>query len=249
MAYEDPDSAGYGIAVLIVAVIGLMLLANTASSDPLRNPEIGVESTAGPGEAAYSETLDLTPTIDEDYFVLESDLAPDHGLVAGRKLLALFVQRNSPLAMAGLTHGKYAACVKETLKIGTFSQSMKRYLCFQDLNNDLALDSVFYRKVDKPKITPAKYQVRKESRPDPRAERRTMRGELLYQGSGGGVLRLLYREYSNSLARDAFSQELSYDLESTGPTTIFFRGCEIEILEAGNRGIRYIVHNPMNWTK
>jgi hypothetical protein len=65
--------------------------------------------------------------------------------------------------------------------------------------------------------------------------------ELVYQGAAGGTLRLLYREYVNDLARPAFSQEATYDLSRSGPTLATFKGAQIEVLEAGNAGIRYRV--------
>ncbi len=65
-----------------------------------------------------------------------------------------------------------------------------------------------------------------------------VRAEILYQGAAGGVLRLLYREYSNDMARPAFSQELTYDLGEL-PMVVAVKGARIEVLEAGNAGIRY----------
>ena len=65
------------------------------------------------------------------------------------------------------------------------------------------------------------------------------RSELVFQGVGAGVLYLAYREFVNDMARPAFTQEIRYDFE--GPTTIAFQTLEIDVLEAGNMGIRYKV--------
>lgn len=67
------------------------------------------------------------------------------------------------------------------------------------------------------------------------------KSELVYQGVAAGVLRLLYREYSENLARPAFQQELTYTMEAQGPTEVGFRGLRLEVLGADNSGIRYRV--------
>ena len=63
----------------------------------------------------------------------------------------------------------------------------------------------------------------------------------MYQGAGGGILRLMYREYRDDMARPAFSQELTYDLEAEGVTLISFQDARIEVHSAGNNGIEYTV--------
>jgi hypothetical protein len=67
------------------------------------------------------------------------------------------------------------------------------------------------------------------------------KSELVYQGVAAGVLRLLYREYSQNLARPAFQQDLTYTLEAAGPTEVGFRGLRLEVLSADNSRIRYRV--------
>lgn len=43
------------------------------------------------------------------------------------------------------------------------------------------------------------------------------RKELLYQGVQGDTMRLSYREFANDMARPAFQQDLTYNLEKPGP--------------------------------
>lgn len=69
------------------------------------------------------------------------------------------------------------------------------------------------------------------------------RTELVYQGAGGGVLRLAYREFIDDMARPAFTQVLTYDLPQDGSaTTIAFQTLDIEVLAADNMGLSYVVH-------
>lgn len=66
------------------------------------------------------------------------------------------------------------------------------------------------------------------------------RKELLYLGYSKGTIHLQYREYIEHRARDAFYQDLAYDIESF-PATVSFQTMQIEFLGAGNSGVRYRV--------
>lgn len=61
--------------------------------------------------------------------------------------------------------------------------------------------------------------------------------ELIYNGKSGNTIQIIYREFSNNLARPAFTQNLSYDLADGD--MISFKGCKLKILEAKNTGIDY----------
>jgi hypothetical protein len=68
--------------------------------------------------------------------------------------------------------------------------------------------------------------------------------ELIYNGKSQNTIKLSYREFKDNFARPAFSKELTYDL-SEG-MIIEFRGMKIEVLEATNSGIKFIMRSPMN---
>ncbi|EGG28363.1 hypothetical protein IMCC3088_318 [Aequoribacter fuscus] len=58
-------------------------------------------------------------------------------------------------------------------------------------------------------------------------------------------MKFTYREFTaTGYARDAFTQDVQYDLEEG--TIIGFKGARIEVLDATNRSIRYrvIEHFP-----
>lgn len=67
--------------------------------------------------------------------------------------------------------------------------------------------------------------------------------ELIYQGVSGSSIQIAYREYINDLARPAFSQIATYNLDPGGTTAIQFKGVKISVLEANNNVIRYIVES------
>ena len=65
--------------------------------------------------------------------------------------------------------------------------------------------------------------------------------ELIYNGRVGNSVKFIYREFSNQMARAAFSQEVQYDLELS--KIIGFKGVRIEIIDATNSEITYQVKN------
>lgn len=61
--------------------------------------------------------------------------------------------------------------------------------------------------------------------------------ELVYTGVSKNIITILYREYSDGVARPAFTQELKYDI---GEGNIFgFKGARFEIIRATNTGLTY----------
>jgi hypothetical protein len=68
--------------------------------------------------------------------------------------------------------------------------------------------------------------------------------ELIYNGKFQNTIKLTYHEFKDDFARPAFNQELTYNL-SEGKI-IEFRAMKVEILEATNSGIKFIVKSSMN---
>lgn len=68
----------------------------------------------------------------------------------------------------------------------------------------------------------------------------SFRNELVFLGSAGKVIRLLYREYSGDLIRPAFSQDVSYDVASL-PMEISFRSARFQVIELPGSSITYRV--------
>ena len=67
---------------------------------------------------------------------------------------------------------------------------------------------------------------------------------LIYSGRVGSKINIGYREFSANMARPAFNNDVEYDLNES--TTIGYMGAEIEIVEATNQHIRYIVVRNFN---
>jgi len=63
--------------------------------------------------------------------------------------------------------------------------------------------------------------------------------ELIYNGKHGHSIKFLYREFRGQMLNTPFTQEIQYDLNVSN--TIGFKGARIEIIEATNQHIKYIV--------
>lgn len=72
-------------------------------------------------------------------------------------------------------------------------------------------------------------------------EKEFFKQEFIYNGRVGNALKFIYREYINDYARPAFIQDLQYDLSES--EIIGFRGLRIQIINASNTEIEYIVLN------
>ena len=62
---------------------------------------------------------------------------------------------------------------------------------------------------------------------------------LIYGGRADNVIKVMYREFGNGYARQAFHQELQYDLKES--STISFREFSIEVIEANNSSVKFKV--------
>lgn len=71
----------------------------------------------------------------------------------------------------------------------------------------------------------------------------TFRMELIYNGKSQNTIKLSYREFREDLARPAFFQDLSYDLSES--KTVGFRRMKLDIIEATNSSIKFIVNSSM----
>jgi hypothetical protein len=72
----------------------------------------------------------------------------------------------------------------------------------------------------------------------------SFRKELVYAGISQNMVSILYREFTNDMARPAYSQDLKYDLSES--KTFGFRGSRFEIIKATNQGLTYKTLKQLN---
>ncbi len=67
---------------------------------------------------------------------------------------------------------------------------------------------------------------------------------LIYNGKVGDKINIGYREYSDGLARPAFSNEVEYDLSES--KTIRYKGAILDVIEANNQSITFKLTRNFN---
>ncbi|TWX73155.1 hypothetical protein [Colwellia sp. C1TZA3] len=72
----------------------------------------------------------------------------------------------------------------------------------------------------------------------------SFRRTLIYSGRVGNKLKISYREFSNNMARSAFSSEVEYDLGESD--LIGYAGARIKVISATNTEIKYKVISNFN---
>ncbi|WP_438863790.1 hypothetical protein [Neptunicella sp.] len=78
----------------------------------------------------------------------------------------------------------------------------------------------------------------------PIAELDAYQQTLIYNGKVGDKINVGYREFSNSMARPAFNNNVEYDLSQS--KIIGYRSARLEVLEATNEFIKYKVVKNFN---
>ena len=66
--------------------------------------------------------------------------------------------------------------------------------------------------------------------------------EFIYNGKVGELVKFSYREFYDNLARQAFTQDVQYDLSQGN--IVGFKGAKFEIIEASNYNLNYKIINP-----
>lgn len=117
--------------------------------------------------------------------------------------------------------------------------------CLVDTNGDQIFRQAMFKEYQGyfPLSKPVPYDIEKsetliESRDD-------FYVDVLYQGISKGEVKISYREFSGGLARPAFNQDVSYELNANGAATIGFKGMRIRVIKATSESIEYVIDQPM----
>lgn len=162
------------------------------------------------------------------------------GSIGGAKVE---VSSNDNLVRA-TANSQDAYCTERNTMSNLFGFAIKQ-TCFGGITSDGKVSSVMVpadaiwwsQKLPRP------LAVNKREEAIPRAG--SYRNELVFLGSAGKVIRLLYREYMDDLVRPAYSQEVSYDVSKL-PMEIAFRTAKFQVLELDGSSITYKVLSPLS---
>lgn len=83
-----------------------------------------------------------------------------------------------------------------------------------------------------------------EKTKQPTVSNNSFQQTLIYSGKIGNKVRFAYREFSNSMARPAFNNDVEYDFDQSH--VIGYKGARLEIIEATNELIKYRVLRNFN---
>lgn len=166
-----------------------------------------------------------------EYNYLSQDRAILKGSIGG----SFWGARNAALAGSSLV-----AAMSSGQKVYCMPPGGEGSPCVKDTNHDGFFDKAFTMNfygmlVNESNIDPVEYRQASQTIED------GFKYELIYQGRDENVVRIAYREYTDNLARPAFSQELTYTLNSGGDTAVRFKDVSLAIHEAGNNQIVYTV--------
>ena len=100
-----------------------------------------------------------------------------------------------------------------------------------------------YKDIKYPLTNIAKYEIKPTP---PTFNQDSFKYQALYQGKTDNKIKISFREFKDNMARPAFTQDIEYELDSKGTTTIGFKGLRIEVLKATNYDITYKVIKDYN---
>jgi hypothetical protein len=158
-------------------------------------------------------------------FIVPDTKKPERHDVSSQDLLTFFLDANDG--------GMIQLCT-ETNTVSVEGKPRFK-TCFNDIDKDQKFDEV-QRWVGMKRKLPETVPYRLFGTAITRINSRY---ELVYLGMNGSVLRIAYREYSNELARPAFSNELTFNVDPKRPTPFRYRDLRFEVLSIDGEGITY----------
>lgn len=235
---------------LVVLALSVLLIAASEPPHPLairerkvgEQPSVGDRSQGEVGTVIY-EKFDYWeyPLAALTEKLSEHTMLTDVELPIGMKLVVAAERTKR----GGKDPNQYCTIIE----VAHFKGVATQYpVCLRDLQGDQRFDEIF---IEGTGAAIARWRALKDSRPS--FERLPQglidvgfRRQLVFSGRAGDVLTLLYREYTESgFARPAFTQEVTYTVDSEGRALIRFRGAEIEVHGAGNEGLDYTIKAGM----
>lgn len=204
------------------------------------DPPPGQQVTREIGESLVRTGLRQLRTTTTWNVTLKDDAAGKMGFMAMYRAVKASAGASGPL----LFHSNEKSpmfCV--TPQGGTTNTPAEMAGCFVDTDKDGKFDALAFpgHGVDKDLPVPAAYDLKPQTNAEELEDSRSYFVEVLYQGVSKGEAKISYREFKGGIARPAFTQDVSYELETDGSGVIAFRGLRIQIVKATREGITYIV--------
>ena len=226
-------------AALADGIFGRMSETTVGEVRRIHDPEIGIEATREIGDPMLRSGIQHVEITKLKKATIPNAAEGEFGFWAGYRKF------RSEAGVSGVlwyhSSGRNPMfCVGPDFKA---AESLPVSGCYVDTDGDGEFDAVAYpgHSIDKRLVKRIPYVVeevvsQKEiSHPD------SFFFEVLYQGLSKGEVKVSYREFSGGIARPAFTQDVSYEIDPDGTTTIAFRGLRIKVLKATRESITYVV--------
>jgi hypothetical protein len=201
--------------ILVFAMVG------TSASGQNLNPEVTISHVPDVGK---SQTVSVGTTIHEYSRTYSFNATvPDIQMSGGHWLIPLVVEPGTPMFPVS-TKAKFKACVTAGP-------------CGLDDDGDGVFDRMAaddFKAALKLKVK-VPYRTKRLTVDNPDSLRQT----IIYSGATGDTLRLSYREFSNNMARPAFTEELTIPISKTYPQDVAVKLVKLRIHSIDGLGMRY----------
>ncbi|MQA19166.1 hypothetical protein [Rugamonas rivuli] len=202
------------LTLTLIAVTGCRTRPLPISYTLTTLPEVGMQATAGVGERLVTQAL-------------------------ARSVPVLAIQTDQPIGDYLVLKGRYQQSQQNT-EYATFPNVKMRKISD---NGNHSNDLFFFEKdkgtkvlcVSRRSCAEVEYITEYATSYSPQSLQQT----LLYNGKIGNRITLSYREFSQDLARPAFTNEVAYDLSES--KILGYKGARLEVISATNTELTYRV--------
>lgn len=209
--------------IVVAAMFASVTALKAAESEKIVIPKIGMPSVARVGDTLYEES---------DYAQID-EIVPESWQLNG--------SIDDHAGISGFEFGVGTPLKK--ISDTKFCVQSEPHKCFYDDDGDGNFDRLTARpgliKYKQTLAVPISY-THVESKIVTRLAGGSFKRELVYLGVSGQTLRVLYREFSDNLARPAFTQELTYPV-TPEKSAIAFRSLQIEVTKIQPTEVHYSV--------
>lgn len=227
-------SASACLVGCIPPLIALPLNTDEQVSAAFLEPKVGEVARCEIGESMIRSGLAVTTkkstiTILDDAYS-SMDLGHNFKAPAGAsRPLKLRADNGLPLFCLPTTgvmaNGGVEGCLVDTNKTGVFNHAM------------FSMRDKYF-----PLAAPVRYKI--DTKQQKIEDTTSFRIDVLYQGLSKGEVKISYREFSGGIARPAFTQDVSYELEKDGTALLAFKGMRVKVVKATKQDITYILERP-----
>lgn len=228
---------GMGILVLLLCIFGCSTIP-TISTIPiefespdktvLSFPDIGVETTCNVGDFLISQGEEISGqgiVMSKDYVSGAVIIGYGHYILKGKSSDYLIFE---PIDADISSQGK--------------SVEGRPCLALNTLTNELRFTYINVGAVYIGSLNPIIPADHFKLEPVSVKSKNDFQQTLIYMGKEGNTIKMSYREFSNDLARPAFTTDISYDLDESHD--IIYKNAQITIIAATSANITYkVLHN------